>query len=743
MSSYLYRLAQAAFRRRRLVLAIWLAAAIAAIAIAQVSGGKTNDNFTIPGTEAQNASDVLAAKLPAFSGGQSTIVFATTHSSAKVTDPGDKAAIEKAMNRLKSIPQVSSVVDPFQGRQVSQSGQIALGQVQWTATPANVKDANLDAVKDAMKPVQAAGVQVEYNGSVYPGWRLPISELPELIGLIVAFFILMVTFGAFAAAGMPILGAIIGVITTLMGVTAVASVVTIASASTTVALMLGLSCGIDYGLFILSRHRANLLNGMTPEESVPLAMGTAGSSVVFAALTVIIALCGLTVVGIPFLTVMGLAAAASVTVALLIALTLLPAMLGFAGDKVTKFTRLPWLGARARRVALRTAADPDSPAGAGWARFVVRHRVLVLIGGIVLLGVLAIPAIHIRLGLPSGASQSKSNTQRKAYDLTTEGFGAGFNGALLIVAQDVSSPSDTAQITRALIQVPDVTRVTPVAGQNGVSLIRLIPNSGPNDTGTADLVHRLRDNRAAIEGNTGTHILVGGTTASNIDVSSKLSSALPIFLIVVIGLAFILLTFAFRTILVPIKSILGFLLSMSAALGAEVAMFQWGWGRRLFGITPTETISFLPIIMLAIIFGLSSDYEVFVVSRIKEEYTKNGDARRAVQRGTGFSARVVTAAALIMFFIFVAFMFTNDPTIKAIGFSFAAGVFLDAFVVRLTLVPAVMAIVRSKLWYHPQWFSKYIPDPDIEGQRLERRLATGELTRAGSPGRDAGRPGSD
>jgi putative drug exporter of the RND superfamily len=732
MSGFLYRLAHFAFRRRRLVLAIWLIAAVAAITLAQVSGGKTNDNFTIPGTESQNAADVLTAKLPAFSGGQTTIVFATK-GAAKVADPGSKAAITTAMAKLKSVPQVSSAVDPFQGKTISPSGTVALGQVQWSAKPTDVKDANLDALKAALKPVQAAGVQVAYNGSVFPGWRLVPSELPELIGLIIAFFILMITFGAFAAAGMPILGAIIGVITTLMGITAIASVLTIASASTTVALMLGLSCGVDYGLFILSRHRTNLLNGMTPEESVPLAMGTAGSSVVFAALTVIIALCGLTVVGIPFLSIMGLAAAASVAVALLIALTLLPAMLGFAGVKVAKFTRLPVLGARAERVARRSAADPDSTAGAGWARFVVRYRVPVLIGGVLLLGVLAIPALSIRLGLPSGASQPKSSTQRIAYDLTTKAFGAGSNGALLIVAENVTDPSVTKQLAASLAKMPDVKQVAPVAAQNGLSLIKVVPNSGPNDSGTADLVNRLRDNRAAIEGGTGAHILVGGTTASNIDVSAKMSSALPIFLVVVVGLAFILLTFAFRTILVPIKSILGFLLSMSAALGSSVAMFQWGWGEHIFGITPSETISFLPIIMLAIIFGLSSDYEVFVVSRIKEEYTKNGDARRSVQRGTGLSARVVTAAALIMFSIFVAFMFTNDPTIKAIGFSFAAGVFLDAFVVRLTLVPAVMAIIRSKLWYHPEWFAKYIPDPDIEGQKLMHKLADGELVPAGTP----------
>ena len=731
MSTYLYRLARFAFRQRRLVLAIWLIAAIGAIAIGQLSGGKTNDVFTIPGTESQNAQTVLQQKLPVFSGGQTTVVFAT-HGGAKVTDPAAESAIEGAMAKIKKISQVVVVSTPYETKQISKNGTVALGTVQWSVVAASVTDANLTTMQNDLAPVRSAGVEVAYNGSVYPGWSPKLSETPELIGLIIAFVILMITFGAFAAAGMPILGAIIGVITTMMGITAVASVVNIASASTTVAAMLGLSCGIDYGVFILFRHRTNLLNGMTPEESVPLAAGTAGSSVIFAGLTVIIALCGLSVVGIPFLTVMGLAAAAAVTVALLIALTLLPAILGFAGMKVVKFARLPGLGARAERVARRSAADPDSTAGARWAQFVVRRRIPVLIAGIAVLGALAIPALSIQLGLPSSASQPVGNTARTAYDLTTEAFGAGFNGALLIVAENGGTEATAKHLTKELAKLPDVAAVTPVAVKNGISLIKVIPDSGPSDTATATLVTTIRDDRAAIEGDTGARILVGGTTASNIDVSDKLSAALPVFLITVVGLAFILLTFAFRTILVPIKSILGFLLSMCAALGAQVALFQWGWGQHQLGITPSETISFLPIIMLAIIFGLSSDYEVFVVSRIKEDYTKNGDARRAVQRGTSHSARVVTAAALIMFSIFVAFMINNNPTIKVIGFSFAAGVFLDAFIVRLTLVPAVMAIAGSKLWYHPRWFAKYVPDPDIEGDRLESQLAEGELEPAGT-----------
>jgi putative drug exporter of the RND superfamily len=505
-------------------------------------------------------------------------------------------------------------------------------------------------------------------------------------------------------------------------------VVTIASASTTVALMLGLSCGIDYGVFILSRHRANLLAGMDVAESVELAVGTAGSSVVFAALTVIIALCGLTVAGIPFLTVMGLAAACSVAVALLIALTLLPAVLGFAGMKIISFTRIPKLGRKAERAARNSIEAPQKLFGARWAHFVVNRRIPVLILGVIFLGLLALPATKMTLGLPGAGSQPKDTTQRKAYDLTTEGFGPGYNGALLVTAENLPSQAAASQLVGALKSFPDVVQASVIATQGDLVLIRVVPDSGPNDGATSHLVHSIRNDRDRLEAGTDVKVLVGGTTASNIDVSAKLSSALPEFLVVVVGLAFVLLTFAFRTILVPIKSILGFLLSISAALGAQVAVFQWGWGEKVFGIVPTQTVSFLPIIMLAIIFGLSSDYEVFVVSRIKEDFTKTGDARGAVSRGTGQSARVVTSAALIMFSIFVAFMFTNDPTIKAIGFSFATGVFLDAFVVRLTLVPAVMAIVGSRIWYHPQWFSRWVPNPDIEGERITHLVEDGTIS---------------
>lgn len=723
MSTYLFRLGRWAFRRRRFVLGFWLLVAVGAIVAATATGGQTDDSFTIPGTESQETTDVLEKSLPALAGGQTQIVFAAPNG-GKVTDSAIQSGIEAAVNNIKTVPQVATVSDPFSQQGVSPDQVAALSFVQYTGQPADVKNSSLDALEQAIEPARAAGVEVEYTGSVFPGWRVELSEVPEIVGLIVAFVILVIAFGALVAAGLPILTAVIGVVVSLMTVTAIASVVDVASSSTTVAIMLGLSCGIDYGLFIMFRHRNQLLRGMDTEESVALAAGTAGSSVVFAALTVITALCGLAVVGIPFLTIMGLCAAGAVAVALLVALTLMPALLGFSGTHITKFISTRLRPGHHEKVAETSATAPQKTFGSRWSRFVVKRRVIVLIGGVALLLLLAVPALDMQLGLPSGESQPTDNTQRKAYDLTSEHFGPGFNGPLMVVAEGQVSQADVQQLSGALAQQPDVFSAAPLAVNNEVAVVRVIPDSGPNDEATADLVHHLRDNRQLMENAVGgAPVLVGGTTASNIDVSQKLLDALPVFLIVIVGLAFILLTLAFRTILVPIKSILGFLLSVSAAFGATVAMFQWGWGEDIFGITPSETISFLPIIMLAIIFGLSSDYEVFVVSRIKEDFSRTNDARGSVQRGTAQSARVVTAAALIMFFIFVAFMFTDDPTIKALGFSFAVGVFLDAFVVRLTLVPAVMAIVRAKLWYHPQWFAKHVPDPDIEGKRLEERLA--------------------
>jgi RND superfamily putative drug exporter len=538
----------------------------------------------------------------------------------------------------------------------------------------------------------------------------------------VALVILLITFGSFVAAGLPIITALIGLITTMMSITALASVVDVASAATSVATLLGLSCGIDYGLFILSRYRSYLLEGHEPEEAAGRAAGTAGSSVVFAGLSVIVALCGLSVVGIPFLTTMGLTAAGAVAIALLVALTLVPAAFGLLGHRAGRYARIP--GLRRAEPAARTAAtNPEELAGTRWANWVVRRRFPVLFVGVLTLGVLTIPITGMELGLPGNDSHSTSDTSRRAYDLTTAHFGPGYNGTLIVLAEDITASTQAQQISTSIRKLTGVASSSVSVVTNGIALITVVPTTGPNDSKTADLVHRIRDDRTTLEGDTGAHILVGGLTATNIDVSAKLSAALPIFLITIVGLAFILLTFAFRTILVPVKSIIGFLLSAGASIGTQVAVFQWGWGANVLGVEPTQTLSFMPVILLGIMFGLSSDYEVFVVSRIKEQFTKTGDATRSVIIGAGQSARVVAAAALIMAAIFVSTLLSHDPTTKAIGFGFTVGVLIDAFVVRLTLVPAAMAIIGAKIWYHPRWYAKYVPDPDIEGERLDEKLS--------------------
>jgi putative drug exporter of the RND superfamily len=744
VSTYLYRLARWCFRHRRRVLAGWLLAVVVVVVLSVLGHGTEDNNITIPGTESQQVVDLLQAKIPVFSGAQTQVVFASPGSQS-VTSQAYAAGIRQAISQMAKVPQVAQVKDPILTKLVSPNGKVALATLLWNTPAATVKDSSLSDLQTAAAPAVQAGLNVQYGGAVYPGWNPKVTETPEVIGIVIALIILLITFGAVTAAVLPILSALIGVVITVTGITALAALFSIATVSTTVAIMLGLSTGIDYGVFILSRHRSQLLAGKPMEESVATAVGTAGSAVVFAGATVIVALCGLSVVGIPFLRTMGLVAAAAVLISVLIALTLLPALLGFAGEKITHFVgprrrtreKTGRVG-HAERIARRSATDPSTAAGAAWGRFVVRFRFPVLIAGIGVALVIAIPALSIDLGLPSAISQPTSSTARQAYDLITDNFGPGYNGPLLVVANPVTSAGDVAGITSRVSQVPDVLSAKPVAFQNDTAVIQVIPKTGPNDSATTNLVNQMRGERTQLSGSPSIDLLVGGTTASNIDVSTKLADALPIFLLVVVGLAFILLTFAFRTILVPITSILGFLLSIAAALGATVAVFQFGWGASLFGAAKSPvTLSYLPTILVAIIFGLSSDYEVFVVSRIKEEFTKHGQARRAVERGTGVSVRVVSAAALIMFTIFCAFTTLNLSAVKPIAVSFAVGVLVDAFLVRLTLIPAAMAIIRAKLWYHPQWFSRYVPDPDIEGTQLEKRLAE-ERIPAGTPGSAGG-----
>lgn len=723
MSTYLYRLARWCFRHRGITVAGWLVVLITAGAIASASGGRTSDDVTIPGTEAQHSVTVLQQKLPAAAGASTTVVFAVPR--GDVGTAKNRTAIKASVARLGHVAQVTVASDPFATRTVSPDHRVALATVTYDVDATKVKPSTLDALGPAVASARAAGVQVEFEGGVYP--KAAAGNTTEAIGLMVAFFVILMTFGSLLAAGLPLLSAVVGVVGSGFAITIAASLTDISSASTSVAGLLGLSCGIDYALFILARHRGHLLEGMDPEESAGRSAGTAGSSVVFAGLSVIIALCGLAVVGIPFLTAMGLAAAGTVAVALAISMTLLPALFGFLGHRAGRFNRFPLL--RRAQSAARTAAHrPADLAGTRWSRWVIRRRWPVVIVGVITLGIMCIPISGMRFGLPSAGANPTSDTSRRAYDLTTEHFGPGYNAALTVVAQNTSA-QPAARISGRIAALPGVESASVSTATHGIAVIDVVPTTGPDDPATTDLVHRIRDRRTALTASTGATILVGGLAATNIDVSAKLAGALPAFLLTIVVLALLLLTFAFRTILVPIKSIVGFLLSAGAAMGAQVAIFQWGWGASLIGVQKGPTLSFLPIILLGIMFGLSSDYEVFVVSRIKEHFTRTGDARDAAAAGAGASARVVTAAAVIMAIIFVSVLLADDPTTKAIGFAFAVGVLIDAFVVRLTLVPAVMAIAGSRIWHHPQWFARYVPDADIEGERLEERLRQASASR--------------
>jgi RND superfamily putative drug exporter len=541
--------------------------------------------------------------------------------------------------------------------------------------------------------------------------------------VIFAGVVLLITFGSLLAAGMPLISAILGVGIVMGGITAFSAFTTVSSSAPLLALMIGLAVGIDYSLFILSRHRTQLARGETPEESAAMAVGTAGSAVVFAGLTVIIALLGLLVVGIPFLSVMGVGAAVAVLVAIGVATTLVPAFLGLAKARLT-----PKTGSRAWR---RATASPDAKPTMGlrWVRGVMKRPILAVVGVVALLGTLAIPALSLDLNLPDGGSQPVGSTQRLAYDLVTKGFGPGYNGPLIVavdITQTVNIVDDLAKIGTKLGTLPDVASVSqgyPDAGLD-TAIIQVTPKSAPDSIETKRLVQDIRDLAPSINATYKMPITVTGTTAIGIDISNRLTNALVPFGLIVVGLSIILLMVVFRSLLVPVKAALGFLLSVVASFGVVVAVFQWGWLGSILGVqNPGPILSFMPIILMAVLFGLAMDYEVFLVSGMREEFVKTGDAKYAVSHGFANGARVVTAAALIMFFVFFAFVPEGGQTIKPIALGLAVGIAFDAFLVRMTLVPALMTLFGRAAWWLPRWLARILPKVDIEGEDLRAHRA--------------------
>jgi putative drug exporter of the RND superfamily len=739
MSSLLYSLGRAAFRRRRRVVGLWLIVLVIAGALAGVLGQGLSNNFVIPGTPSQQALDELAVRFPQVSGGQAQMVV--------VAPPGQQISrhreqIQATARQLAKADGVAATVDPF-GKDpfgkpirgaVSHDGRAALVTVQMDVSWDQVTDAQRATLVRIGDRLQRTGSEVEFGGQVFTASPPGISPT-EGIGVVVALIVLLITFGSLRAAGMPLLTALFGVAVAMGLVLASSSITTISSTVPLLALMIGLAVGIDYALFVLSRHRDQLRSGLEPEESAARAIATAGSAVVFAGLTVIIALVGLAVARIPFLTTMGLASAGAVAIAVLVALTLLPAIFGFSGAK---------LRPKAPSAKKRPKKRPRRPVEPGrfarrWVRTVTAVPLLTVAVVVVGLGALALPARDLQLALPGNETAPAGSTQRLAYEEIREHFGPGFNAPLIVTA-DIINSTDPIGVVNGLRDqleklpgVTTTTTATPNAGAD-TGIVVVIPQAGPDAQATKDLVAEIRGKHAAFQRQYGADTQVTGQAALAIDVSDRLAGALLPFALLVVGLSLLLLGAVFRSIVVPLKAAVGYLLSVGAAFGLSVVVFQQGHLAGPLGVEHTgPIISFGPIVLMGVLFGLAMDYEVFLVSRMREEYVEHHEPRRAVEVGFVSGAKVVTAAALIMVSVFAAFVPEGDTNVKPIAFGLAVGVFIDAFVVRMILVPAVLALLGHAAWWLPGWLDRRLPHFDVEGEGLREELEYANWPAPGSP----------
>ncbi|WP_405931328.1 MMPL family transporter [Streptomyces sp. NBC_00827] len=726
MATFLHRIGLAAFQRRRLVVLLW-ALVLGVMGAAAASGsGPQSSTVSLPGTEAQRANDLLAEKFPSANAeGASARVVIRAHDGEKISGTENKEALEATLAEVKnSSPHVAQVSDPFTAKTVSADGTTAYAQVTYTVKDSDLTDRDHTGFDKALESGRDQGLTVEASGNAVA--EAAESSMAEAIGFALAAVILFITFGSLIAAGLPLVTALVGVGVTMSAITALSGPLNLSSSTSSLATMLGIAVGIDYALFIVSRYRSERAAGHDAREAAARANGTAGSAVVFAGLTVVIALVGLAVVNLPILTMMGLGAAGAVVVAVLVAVTLIPALLGFAGERIggkarkRSTTRLGALRLRSGRTGLAQR----------WISYVLRKPAKVLLLAVVGLGVVALPATKLELGLQDDGSKAASSTQRKAYDMLSQSFGPGFNGPLTVTV-DNQDPALTrtgsAELGKSLTGLPDVAAVTPaVFNEAGdTAIITVIPKSPPASDSTKELVGDIRSLADSTGAQTGARSLVTGTTALNIDVSAKFSKAIAPYLAVVVGLAILVLILVFRSILVPVKAALGFLLSVLAALGALVAVFQWGWLKDLIGLEQTGPImSLMPILMVGIVFGLAMDYQVFLVSRMREAYVHGADARTAIEAGFKQSATVVTVAALIMITVFSGFMGAHDPMIKSLGFGLAVAVAFDAFIVRMTIVPAVLALLGDRAWFLPARIDRILPNVDIEGEKLAHHKPT-------------------
>ncbi|WP_051807729.1 MMPL family transporter [Streptomyces sp. NRRL F-2664] len=730
MATFLYKVGRFAFRRRGLVALLWVAVLVGVGFAASTAPAPPADTFSMPGTESQKAFDLLKEKFPAMSvDGATARVVVRTPGGEKLSEPAQKAKVETLVGALGKAPDVISASDPFQTNAISQDGTTAYAVATYKLTALKLDDKAHDGLDKVLADARASGLVVEAGGDAVKVDGAPGGGA-EGIGILISAIVLVLTFGSMIAAGMPLLTAILGVAIGGAAITALGSTLGLSSTTSTLALMIGLAVGIDYALFIVSRYRSEMAEGRERQEAAGRAVGTAGSAVVFAGLTVIVALAGLTVVNIPMLTKMGLAAAGTVAVAVLIAITFVPALLGFAPIKVMprrdrkQYSGKPLTERQQRKADQRAAKGHKPNLGTRWARFVVRRPLVVLLFGVVGLGAVAVPAASLQLGLPGEGTMAPETTQRKAYDMLSESFGAGFNGPLTVTVRAKDAAAAAGGVGKELAAVEGVATVTPATpnDKGDTAVLTVIPKTGPTETETEELVGHIRGAAGTLgAGNGGAEILVTGQTALFIDFSQTLDDAMLPYLGLVVGLAFLLLVLVFRSLLVPLKAALGFLLSVSAALGAVVAVFQWGWLGDLFGVEqPGPIMSTLPIFMIGVVFGLAMDYEVFLVTRMREAYVHGEQPKEAVVTGFRYGGRVVGAAAIIMVSVFSGFIMEDNVFVKMVGFSLAVAVLFDAFVVRMALVPALFALLGRSAWWLPRWLDRMLPNMDVEGEKLNR-----------------------
>lgn len=751
-------------------------------------------SISIPGTEAQKAIDRADELFPDAGKGSGRVVFAAPNGK-KIADY--KQQIQEFVTESDKVKGVETVVSPFDNPMaVSKDGTIAFAQVQLQNETGSVPVETISGVSDAVKQARDQQLTVEMGGDLVDQAPGEILGIGEIAGVLIALLVLVMTLGSLIAAGMPIATAIIAVGVSTAALFSMGHLIEIGTTTPVLGVMLGLAVGIDYSLFIINKYRTYLLDGYKPEAAIGRAIGTAGNAVVFAAATVVIALSALAIVQVPFMTTMGLAGAATIATAAAVAVTLIPALLRLAGNKV--------FGRKARKAI--AAEAKKGPHGETvnrrtiwykWGKTITRYPAIALVLAVVVVGAVALPAHDLKLGLPTDEYAPKESSERKAYDLMTKGFGAGFNSPLVVVTENLPAVSDEdrqvvraemqrqyeAQVAQAttqqqaafeqraaaittpeeyaalmqevaslqqqgeakkleaqaqieknveqyakLVQLKKVadkiakhdnvdTAVPAIATDNGTAgIIQVIPKTAPSDQKTIDLIAYLRDttHRQDLTGGETVQLAVTGARALQLDIDTKLVNALPQYLAVVVGLSLVLLIVAFRSVLVPIKATLGFLLSVLAMFGAIVAVFQWGW----FGIVeaPGPLVSFIPIIAIGILFGLAMDYEFFIMSGIHEAHTKGKAPKQAVIDGFALGSRVVTAAAVIMVAVFAGFITNHEITIQAIGFGLAIGIFIDAFLIRMTLVPAVMVLLGNAAWWLPKWLDKLLPHVSIEGE---------------------------